>query len=78
MARLYAGILGPLAFLTCLARGLLHAWHCETVLWRAWISLWVFAALGGVIGWIAGGIVEQEVRARLSTQRPGQSVPMSH
>lgn len=78
MARLYAGILGPLAFLTCLARGLLHAWRCETVLWRAWISLWVFAALGGVMGWIAGRIVEQEVRARLSTQRPGQSVPMSH
>ena len=69
MARIYAGVLGPLAFLICLARGALHAWDVETTVLCAWISLWGFAALGAVLGWLAGRIVEDEVRTRISAER---------
>ena len=65
---MYAGILGPLAFLTCLARGLIHGGGTETVLLTAWCSLLVFAAIGGVIGWVAERIVEDSVRGRISAE----------
>jgi hypothetical protein len=66
VARIYAGILGPLAFLTCLARGVLHAWSAEKALLVAWTSLLAFALLGSVIGWIAEWILEDEVRGRIA------------
>ena len=66
MARIYAGILGPVAFLTCLARGVLHAWSAEKALLVAWTSLLVFAALGSVIGWIAERILQEEARGRIA------------
>ncbi len=68
MAHSYAGILGPLALLTCLARGLIHGGSTETVLLTAWCSLLVFAAIGGVIGWVAERIVEDSVRGRISAE----------
>ena len=69
MARTFAGILGPLAFVVCLARGLIHAWGTETILLQAWTSLWAFAMLGAVLGWLAGRIVEEEVRSRIAAER---------
>jgi hypothetical protein len=69
VARTYAGILGPLAFVVCLARGFIHAWGAETTLLQAWISLWAFAMLGAVLGWMAGRIVEDEVRSRIAAER---------
>ena len=69
MARIYAGILGPLALLISLARGAIHAWDVETTVLYAWISLWGFAALGAVLGWLAGRIVEEDVRTRISAER---------
>ena len=68
MAHVYAGILGPLAFLTSLARGVLHGGGTESVLWTAWCSLLAFAAVGYVIGWVAGKTVEESVRGRISAQ----------
>ena len=68
MARIYAGILGPLALLISLVRGVIHAWDTETMLLQAWISLWVFAAVGAVLGWLARRIVEQEVLTRISAE----------
>ena len=62
MARLYAGILGLLAFLTILVRGMLHGGSPESVLWSAWCSLVVFMLIGGVLGWMAGWIVEDTIR----------------
>ena len=69
VARIYAGILGPLALLVCLARGVVHAWDAQTTLLWAWISLWVFAAVGAVLGWIAGRIVDDEIRSRISAEQ---------
>lgn len=66
MARTYAGILGPVAFLMCLARGVLHAWPAEKALLVAWTSLLAFALLGSAIGWIAEWILEDEVRGRIA------------
>lgn len=65
MAVRYAGILGLLAFLTSSVRGLLHGGEVESVLLTAWLSLLAFAAIGGVVGWVAGRIVEESVRARI-------------
>ena len=65
MAVRYAGILGLLAFLTSSARGLLHGGEAESILLAAWLSLLAFAAIGGVIGWVAGRVVEESVRARI-------------
>jgi predicted lysophospholipase L1 biosynthesis ABC-type transport system permease subunit len=56
------------AFLTCLARGALHAWSAEKALLVAWTSLLVFALLGSAIGWIAEWILEDEVRGRIAAR----------
>lgn len=66
MAVRYAGVLGLLAFVTSTARGLLHGSEVEPTLLTAWVSLLVFAAIGGVVGWIAGRAVEESVRARIA------------
>jgi hypothetical protein len=68
VARIYAGILGPLALLTCLARGAIHATPVETILLEAWCCLVVFAAVGYVIGWIAGRSVEESVRGTIAAE----------
>ncbi len=68
VARIYAGILGPLAFLTTLAHGALHGRQADMILLDAWYALIGFAPLGCVIGWLAGRIVEEEVRARISSR----------
>jgi len=73
VARIYAGILGPLALLISLARGVIHAWDTETMLLQAWISLWAFAAVGAVLGWLARRIVEQEVLARISAEQNNEA-----
>jgi hypothetical protein len=64
VARLYAGILGLLAFLTTLVRGILHGGEPEAVLWSAWCNLLTFALVGCLIGWIARWIVEDAVYSR--------------
>lgn len=68
MARTYAGILGPLALLTSLARGLIHATETDSVLLTAWCSLLVFAGVGCVMGWIAGHIVRESVGATIKAE----------
>ncbi len=68
MARTYAGVLGPLAFLMSLAHGFIHTRTIEATLLGAWCSLWVFAAVGYVLGWIAGWTVEQSVHARIEAE----------
>ena len=75
MAQIYAGILGPLAFLTCLARGAIHGGATESILWTAWCSLLVFAAVGCVIGWVAERTVANMVHDKISAQL-AQSAPL--
>ena len=75
MGRTYAGILGLLALLASVAHGLLHGRSTDTILLEAWLGLVGFAALGGVLGWIAGRIVEEEVRSRMAL--PQDAAPPS-
>ncbi len=71
MARMYAGILGPLAFVTCLARGVVHAWPADKALLVAWASLLAFALVGAAVGWIGERILEDELRARMDARSGG-------
>jgi hypothetical protein len=77
VARTYAGILGPLALVTSLARGSIHATDPQTMLFGAWCSLLMFAAAGWVIGWIAGRVVQESVgatiRAELAQEQTGEA-----
>lgn len=66
MGRIYAGILGPLALVASVAHGAWHGRSTDSVLLEAWLALVGFAALGGVLGWIAGRTVEEDVRSRVA------------
>ncbi len=65
MAHLYAGILGLLAFLTSVARGMVHDGAVGSVLWLACLSLLTFGVIGYVVGWLAERIVKDSVRGRI-------------
>lgn len=66
MARIYAGILGPLAMLITLLHGVLQGHSAEATLESALVALWVFAALGYVSGRIGAAILEDTLRARMA------------
>jgi len=68
VARIYAGILGPLAFLTSLGHGAMHGGGGMSVLWTGWCCLVVFAAVGYVVGWVAERIVEDSVHSRITAE----------
>jgi hypothetical protein len=68
VARIFAGVFGPLAFLTSLARGAVHGGSAESTLLAAWYSLLVFSAIGYVIGWAAGATIEQSLRATVAAE----------
>jgi len=68
MAQAYAGILGPLAMLIAVARGLIHGHGAEAVLLAAWLSLLAFAAAGYVIGWLAQRVVDEAVETRIASE----------
>jgi hypothetical protein len=63
MGRSYAGILGPLAFATAVARGLVEGQGAEATLQAACLAMFAFAALGYVLGRAAALIVDDSVRA---------------
>ena len=75
MARLFAGILGPLAMLMVTTSGLIHGRTSESVAWAAWIALMVFAAVGYVLGWIANRTVEESVQLAINTHLEAESKP---
>ena len=68
MAPRYAGILGPLAFLVSLARGIAHGSPVETVVWTAWCHLLLFSAIGYLLGWLARRTVDESVHGRLAAE----------
>lgn len=72
MARTYAGVLGSLAFLVSLARGLLHGGSAESVVWGACGCLLVFAVIGCGLGQMAQGIVDDAVVGRLAAELAAQ------
>jgi uncharacterized membrane protein YdjX (TVP38/TMEM64 family) len=70
VAHAYAGILGPLAMLITVARGLLYGQAAEAVLLTAWCSLLAFAAAGYLVGWMAQRIVDEAVGGRIASELP--------
>ncbi len=76
MARQYAGILGLLALMVSLMRGIIAGGASEATLWTAWLGLLAFTILGAVIGWLAERIVRESVSSRilsdLQEKKPAQ------
>ncbi len=72
MGRIYGGILGLLAFQTILLRGWIHENDLQSTLWTAWLGLLAFAALGLVIGSIAGQVVQESVVGRMNAELAAQ------
>jgi uncharacterized membrane protein (DUF441 family) len=61
VARIYAGILAPLALVVTVARGLIHNGSLVESLWTGcgWMAL--FAVVGVAVGWIADRTIEESV-----------------
>jgi hypothetical protein len=68
VGRIYAGVLGPLALLTVLGRGLLHGGGADGTLVAGWFALVAFAGIGYVVGKVAGSAVEASIRERLAAE----------
>ncbi len=68
MGRAYAGILGPLAMAVVICRGWLVSGGVEGTLTHAVLFLFLFAAVGAVLGHIAETTVDESVRSRLESQ----------
>ena len=64
MGRIYAGILGPLAFAVVIVRGLIHGADAERTLQVASLTLIGFAVAGFAIGQLAQWIVDESVREK--------------
>ncbi len=76
MARQYAGILGLLALVVSLLRGILAGGGSAATLWTAWLGFLAFTVVGAVIGWLAERIVRDAVSGRilaeLEEKKPAQ------
>jgi hypothetical protein len=64
MGRAYAGVLGPLAFALCVARGIAAGSGIEGMLLAASAALFVFAAMGYLLGQTADYLVSDSVRTQ--------------
>jgi membrane protein implicated in regulation of membrane protease activity len=67
LARQYAGILGLLALMVSLMRGIAGG-ASQATLWTAWLGLLAFTVLGAVIGWLAERIVRESVSSRILSE----------
>jgi hypothetical protein len=72
VGRDYAGVLGLLAFATELSRGLVRSADVNTTLRQATIMMFVFAAVGGIVGAMAARIVAESVRANAEAEAARQ------
>ncbi len=61
----YAGILGPIAFATIIARGVMSGGDLGATIRMASLSLFAFAMVGFAIGQIADTIISTGVRRKL-------------
>lgn len=68
MGRKYAGTLGPIAFITVVARNVMHGGNTDTALLTASAALFAFAALGYFLGRLADGAVKDAVESTLQRQ----------
>jgi hypothetical protein len=75
MGRIYAGILGPVAFATVLGRSLVDGGGVDSTLKIAMACLFTFAAIGYIAGRVADQIVHDSVRTRLASEMSVRHVP---
>lgn len=68
MGRTYAGILGPLAFTTILARSLFATSSVESTMMFATVCLFLFAGIGYIVGRVADSIVLDAVKANFDKE----------
>ena len=68
MGQKYAGTLSLLTFVAVLARGLIRGASVSATLEAACLVLFVFAAIGYVVGRTAQAIVEQSVHGRMRSE----------
>jgi hypothetical protein len=72
VGRNYAGVLGPLAFVTALLRGWRSSADIEATLLSAWLSLLLFSAVGLIAGRLAECITWEDVRTKESSELAGR------
>jgi hypothetical protein len=65
MGRTYAGVLGLLAFLVVIARGLIHHGSVSSTLTLALGAMFTFAGIGLVLGQMAAQTVADALRSQL-------------
>jgi membrane protein YqaA with SNARE-associated domain len=68
MGRTYAGILGILACITTMARALLAGTAGDGALLQSWWALLTMAAVGGILGSLAGAAVEEAARKQVAQE----------
>ena len=64
----YAGILGTLAYVIVILRGVLQGYAVEGTIKLSILLLFVFAAIGYVIGKIAENTIEDSIRVQLQRE----------
>ena len=74
MGRTYAGILGPLAFITILARSLIDTSSVESTMMLATVCLFLFAGIGYFVGMVADSIVLDAVKGNFSRELQAREV----
>jgi hypothetical protein len=75
MGRTYAGILGTLACLATASRALLGGTAGEATLLDAWWALLTFAAIGAMLGSLAGAVVEEAARKQVEKEWAEPAAP---
>lgn len=73
MGRTYAGILGPLAMVVIICRGLRDSAGLEGTLTVAIVALAIYAIVGSIVGQIAEATVDESVRLKIERQLNAQS-----
>ena len=68
MGPIYAGILGSLAFVLILARGLFDGGSAGSTLCTAGVSLLLFAAVGYLCGRVADQVLWESVKRRFQDE----------
>ena len=68
MGRDYAGILGTTALVTVITRGLVSSGTLDSILPLAIGAMFLFAALGWLMGNVAARIVDESVRQRINAE----------
>ncbi len=72
MGQTYAGILGPLAFTTILARSVINNSSVESTMMIATVCLFLFAAIGFLVGQVADSIVLEAVKTNFDKDLAAQ------